>query len=155
MSFYIGSVYILVDAQNQWRLFVAGSPNDTSNQYLTSVGTLYYPGSDLRSRQKLGVQPMLLQPPPVLVLHLVNLLSSLQFRSVSSLDNHIDRIVSGGDTGLPPKNDSYWWFDILYRLHNGGIVHIDAATLAQHIRVEAANAFANYQRTGRCSIVNL
>ena len=155
MSFCVGSVYILVDAANQWRLFVAGSPNDTSNQHLTSIGTLYYPGSDLKSRQKLGVQPMLLQPPPVLILHLVNLVSSLQFKSVSSLDNHIDRIVSGGDSGLPQKNESYWWFDILFRLHSAGIVHTDAATLAQRIRTETANAFANYQRTGRSSLVNL
>ncbi|EJC99513.1 uncharacterized protein FOMMEDRAFT_148688 [Fomitiporia mediterranea MF3/22] len=155
MSFIVGSVYLLVDTQNQWRLFVAGSSNETSNANRTSVGTLYYPGSDLKSRQNLGVQPLSLPAPPVLILHLVNLLSSLHFKSVSSLDNHIDRIVSGGDTGLPPRNESYWWFDILYRLHNGGIVHIDAATLAQRVRSETTNAFAILQRTGKSSYVNL
>lgn len=153
MSFFPGSVYMLVDAQSQWRLFVGGNPSDTSNARYTSAGTLYDLGSDLKSRQKLGVQAMSLQPPLVLVLHLANLIPSLG--NVNSFDNYIDKIVGSGDHGLPPRDQNYWWFDILYKLHDRGIVHTDAATLAQRIRSEAADALANYQRTGRCTFVNL
>ena len=147
MSFYSGSLYIIVNTQRQWFLFVAGRPHETNNTITTSpIGTLYYPGNDLKSRQELNFRPFSRLPAPVLFVNVDNLIST--FGTVISADNYINRIVIAGDQGPRPSSVDRWWFDLLHRLHSHGVINYDPVALSQNTRTQAETALASYYRTG-------
>lgn len=95
MSFLVGSVYFLVDAQSRYYLFVAGAAPD-HNPAITSMGTTHLPGSDIRSRQQLRQAPMSWEIPLVLSIHF----TSLSPGSASDIDNYVDRVVRADDRGI-------------------------------------------------------